>query len=121
MAPPLKDRLLNKLDHAKWILVISYSFYDADGKKMLEIYNKIFESNITMTGFHYLKAKDKWEALQFYYPELNLPRLGDGYKIVYDKTDKDKDKCWLESTYPEFEAIRTQLLEFIPELNQYIA
>ena len=43
---PIDKRLLDNLDHAKWIFVISYEFYDADGKKMLEIYNKIFERNI---------------------------------------------------------------------------
>jgi hypothetical protein len=107
---PLGKRLLANLVHAQWLLVISYLYHDETGNKMLEIYNTIFGRNITDVCL--LEYGYKWDALQKYYPELDLPFLGDGLETVDDV---------LVSTYPKFVAIRAELLTYVPNLLQYVA
>ena len=108
---PLQKRLSANLKHAKWLLAISYLYHDETGDTMLEIYNKIF--GCKFTNVRLVDYKYKWDKLQEYYPELDLPRLGTG--------DETNENDQLVSTYPKFVAIRAELLTYVPELQLYVA
>jgi len=108
---PLQNRLLANMNHVKLLFVLSYVYHnDYNQTKMLKIYNTFFGRDITDVLL--LNYGFKWDKLQTYYPELDLPPLGDGEETVDGKR---------RSTYYKFVEIRNKLLELVPELEQYVA